>query len=371
VGQASGTPSVQQPLTAGFQPAGAFEVVVRQKACAERASTASATEATNATTQARAKRTPGKVAPGYNGEPMSPTKRRRSLVSVVPLVLAGGAATVLLAGPACSGSKGAASQDGGEPHDVAVVESAAEASFDGVGTEPEAGPAGFVFFSTSQEGMGSGGTVGAVFDGVPVMQAPCRITTVYGACAVYTCASDADAGPGPGAGTLTFTAPSLEGGVTLDAGAGGLYALATPGPVFSPGDSLTVAASGGAVPAFGPESVQAPGAITLTDPATDGGAIDVPTANDLGFAWTGGSEDSVAVLTATGTTSDGALVVARCSYVAITGEGILPSAVLAPLHGLSQGTLGWGQTNVATFDAGAWSVTLLAEAYGSTPATFQ
>jgi len=303
---------------------------------------------------------------------MSPTKRRRSLVSLVPLVVAGAATTALLAGPACS-SKGTASQDGGGPDDVSVVEAAADTmgTFDGVGTEPEAGPAGFVFFSTSQEGMGSGGTVGAVFDGVPVMQAPCRITTVYGACAVYTCASDADAGPGPGAGTLTFTAPSLEGGVTLDAGAGGLYALATPGPVFSPGDSLTVAASGGAVPAFGPESVQAPGAITLTDPATDGGAIYVPTANDLGFAWTGGSEDSVAVLTATGTTSDGALVVARCSYVAITGEGILPSAVLAPLHGLSQGTLGWGQTNVATFDAGAWSVTLLAEAYGSTPATFQ
>jgi hypothetical protein len=203
------------------------------------------------------------------------------------------------------------------------------------------------------------------------MQSPCRITTVYGACVVYTCPSDADAGPGPGAGTLTFGAPSLEGGVSVDAGATGLYALATPGPLFSPGDPLTVTASGGVVPAFGPQQVEAPGSLTLTSPTPDGGAIDVPTSNDLGFAWTGGSEESAAVLTATGVATDGSLVVARCTYVAITGEGILPSAVLGPLHGLAQGTLGWGQANLATFDAGPWSVTLLAEAYGSTPATFE
>jgi len=301
---------------------------------------------------------------------MSTMKRRHSLVTHVPLVVAGGAAAVLLAGPACSGSKGTASQDGGSPDDVSVVESAADAtgSFDGVGTEPEGGPAGFVFFSTSQQGTGS---VGAVFDGIPVLQSGCRVTTVYGACVVYTCPSDPDAGPAAGAGTLTFTAPSLDGGVSVDAGPTGLYELPTQSPLFSPGDPLTVTASGGAVPAFGPQGVQAPGTITLTDPMPDGGAVDVPTSNDFGFAWTGGSEESVAILTATGMASDGSLTLARCSYVAITGEGILPSAVLLPLRGLSQGTLGWGQANLATLDAGSWSVTLLAEAYGSTPATFE
>jgi hypothetical protein len=76
-------------------------------------------------------------------------------------------------------------------------------------------------------------------------------------------------------------------------------------------------------------------------------------------------------LTASGVTGDGSVVLVRCSYVAITGEGILPSPVLTAVRGLSQGTLGWGQANLATFDAGAWSVTLLAEAYGATPATFQ
>jgi hypothetical protein len=306
-------------------------------------------------------------------DPMSPTRWRRSFVSLVPLCVTGGTAAVLLLGPAtaCSSSKSAAPRDGGGPDDVSVAETAADAAEAvdaSAGTEPESGPTGFVFFSTSQDGQGS---VGAVFDDAPVPESHCRITTVYGACAVYTCPSDADAGPTPGAGTLTFAAPSLEGGVTVEANAAGLYALALPGPLFSPGDALTVTASGGTVPAFGPQGVPAPGAITLTDPTPDGGAIAVATSSDLGFAWTGGGEDSLAVLMASGVAGDDSLVVARCAYVAITQEGILPSAVLAPLRGLAQGTLGWGQTNVATFDAGAWSVTLLAESYGSTPATFE
>jgi hypothetical protein len=232
----------------------------------------------------------------------------------------------------------------------------------------EGGPAGFVFFSTSQAGAG---TLGAVFDGTPVLASTCAVTTVYGACVVYTCGAGPDAGPSPGAGTLTFFAPSLDGGVTVDAGATGLYELALQGPLFTPGDTLTVAASGGAVPAFGPQGIPAPGVLTLTNPMPDGGAVAVPTSSDFSFAWTGGSEDSLAVLTASGVTSDGSVVVARCTYVAITGEGILPSAVLTPVRGLSQGTLGWGQANVATFDAGSWSMTLLAEASGTTPATFE
>jgi len=290
---------------------------------------------------------------------MSPTKQRRSLISLVPLLVA------------CSGPKGTSPQDGGGPADASVVESGADAmeSFDGGPSgEPESGPAGFVFFSTSPEGAGS---LGAVFDGTPVLEAACRGTTVYGACVVYTCPSDPDAGPAPGAGTLTFAAPSLEGGVTVDAGATGLYEVATQAPLFSAGDTLTVAASGGAVPAFGPQGVAAPGAITLTSPMPDGGALAVPTSSDFAFAWTGGSVESVAILTASGVTSDQSLVLVRCSYVGITGEGILPSPVLVAVRGLSQGTLGWGQANTATFDAGPWSVTLLAGAYGSTPATFQ
>ena len=255
--------------------------------------------------------------------------------------------------------------------DEALVEGAADVSDGGAMEAPppvEAGPSGYVFFSNSAPGSGS---VGAVFDGTPVASADCQVTTVYGACVVYTCPSDAGAGASPGAGTLSFAAPSLEGGVSVDAGAGGLYEQALPGPVFFPGDMLTVTATGDVVPAFGPQTVVAPGAITLTSPTLDGGALAVPTSSDLGFAWTGGSVDSLAVLTASGVAGDGSVVVARCSYVGITDEGILPSPVLMAVRGLSQGALGWGQANTATFDAGAWSITLLAGAYGSAPATFQ
>jgi hypothetical protein len=292
---------------------------------------------------------------------------------MVPLAITGVTAALLLLGPAtaCNGSEAAAPRDGGGPGDGSIVESAADATDGSMADAPEpaeGGPAGFVFFSTSQVG---GGTLGAVFDGTPVLESTCAVTTVYGACVVYTCEAGPDAGPSPGAGTLTFSAPSLDGGVTLDAGATGLYELALQGPLFAPGDTLTVAASGGAVPAFGPQGIPAPGVLTLTNPMPDGGAVAVTTSSDFSFAWMGGSEDSLAVLTASGVTSDGSVVVARCTYVAITGEGILPSAVLTPVRGLSQGTLGWGQTHVATFDAGSWSVTLLAEASGATPATFE
>ena len=304
---------------------------------------------------------------------MGTMTQRRSLVSLVALVVTVGTAGMLLVGPAtgCGSSKAAAPRDGDGPDDVALSESAADAAEATAGDAQaamEAGPAGFVFFSTTPAGAGS---VGAVFDGTPVPAAPCQVTTVYGACVVSTCPSGADAGAAPGAGTLTFAAPSLEGGVTVDAGAAGFYELGTPGPLFAPGDMLTVTASGGVVPAFGPLGVMAPGAITLTSPDPGGGAVVVPTSSDFGFAWTGGSAESAAVLTASGVTGDGSVVLVRCSYVAITGEGILPSPVLAAVRGLSQGTLGWGQASLATFDAGAWSVTLLAEAYGSIPATFQ
>jgi hypothetical protein len=280
------------------------------------------------------------------------------------------AALLAAAVAACNGSKGAASEpDGGEPDDGIVGEEAGEASdFYDAGFEPESGPSGYVFFSTEPGGPGS---LGAVFDGTPIGASRCRLATTYGACAVYTCPSAADAGATPTAGTLTFSAPSLDAGVTVDADSTGLYAASTPGALFAPGDALSVTASGGAVPAFGPLAVTAPGSIALTSPVTDGGAIDVPTGSDLAFAWTGGGIDSVATLTAAGEAADGSLVVARCSYVAITAEGVIPTQVLASLKGLSQGALDWGQANTATFDAGAWSITLLAGSYGSTPATFQ
>ncbi|HEY3819563.1 MAG TPA: hypothetical protein VGL81_20480 [Polyangiaceae bacterium] len=304
---------------------------------------------------------------------MRPTTARR---------IAGGAAAVLLlaaamaavAAMACSASsKGAAARDAGALDDVSPgVEAAAEAMENGDGNvyaEPEGGPAGYVFFSMDP-GAGTS-SLGAVFDDDPVPAAHCHVTSVYGACVVFTCAGGSDAGSTATAGTLTFDAPSLDGGVGVDADPSGLYEAPAQGALFGAGDPLTVTASGGQVPAFGPSSVAAPGLITLTSPLVEGGALTVSTSSDLSFAWTGGSVDSVAILSASGAATDGSLVVARCSYVAITDEGILPSAVLMPLHGLTEGAVGWGQANAATVDAGAWSVTLLAGAYGSTPATFE
>ncbi len=278
---------------------------------------------------------------------------------------------LVAAAAACSSSSkgGSSLADAGEADDVAVVEAGGETGdYYDAGYEPEAGPAGFVFFSMAEDGTG---TVGAVFDGTPVAASRCRLTSTYGACAVFACPSPADAGATPAAGTLTFAAPSLDAGETVDADPTGFYEVTTPAPLFAPGDTLTVTASGGAVPAFGPTTVTAPGSIALASPALDGGALAVPTGSDLGLSWTGGSAGSLAILTASGQTADGSLVVARCSYVAITDEGTLPAQVLGSLKGLSQGTVGWGQANIATIDAGAWEIGVFAGAYASTPASFQ
>ena len=66
------------------------------------------------------------------------------------------------------------------------------------------------------------------------------------------------------------------------------------GPPVRAGGLLSVTASGGAVPAFGPLGGDGSGSIALATPVTDGGAIDVPTGDDLALAWTGGSIDGVA-----------------------------------------------------------------------------
>lgn len=292
---------------------------------------------------------------------------RLPLRAAVPLVVVAGTVgsflVVLVTSCASKSSNG-----GGD--DTEELEAGLDVSGgDGVsGVDEASGPSGFVLVSTGEQG---GGSLGAVFDGTPVLRSQCHVTMEYGACAVYACPAEPDAGPPPTAGTLTFSGGSLDAGVTVSASATGIYESDTASPPFAPGQTLVVTAAGGSVPAFGPESVSTPDLLGLTSPADDGGALTVATAQDFGFTWGGGGQDSLAILTASGVTADQGFVLARCSYVAITGEGILPSTVLGAVQGLSQGEIGWGQANEALFDAGAWSVTLLAGTYGSVPATFQ
>jgi hypothetical protein len=298
------------------------------------------------------------------------SRRRRTWVRLAPLVLASGTvwSLVVALATACGASRSGSSAEA--PATELEAAPGLETGLDdgASGTDEASGPSGFISVAATDLG---GGSLGAVFDGTPVLRPGCRATQVYGSCVVYGCPADPDAGPSAGAGTLTFTGGALEAGVVLDAGATGVYESDTPGAPFSPGQTLAVTASGAGVPAFGPQAVSTPHPLNLTTLATDGGTLAVPTAQDFGFAWAGGGQESVAILTASGVAADGSFVLLQCTYDAIGGEGVLPSPLLAAVRGVSQGTLGWGQANATMFDAGPWSITLLAGAYGSTPATFE
>lgn len=188
--------------------------------------------------------------------------------------------------------------------------------------------------------------------------AQCTISQMAG-CIITQCqGGDGGVDGGPtwfGAGDVTIAGGELpDGGVTLQQAQDG-YLYDPASLFFGDGDSLTVAASGGAVPAFGPVTLVAPGAITLTAPVPNGqGTFVVPTAQDLSVTWTGGepgAQVSFEVLASAGNT----LAVANCTWDASNAMATIPSAALAPFAGMSGGVF-YGQQRATSFSAGSFPV---------------
>ena len=104
---------------------------------------------------------------------------------------------------------------------------------------------------------------------------PCLVTT----CAAHA-ASDAGVVSLASAGALHVSGGAFgDAGVQIGAGNLGAYLYNTTGPMFAPGDTLTVSGAGATVPAFPKQSVVAPGAITVTAPTAspDAGALVIST----------------------------------------------------------------------------------------------
>jgi len=104
------------------------------------------------------------------------------------------------------------------------------------------------------------------------------------------------------------------------------------GPLFAPGDSITVSASGAALPAFS-RKVIAPEKVALTAP--DCTHLGSPTCGkfdqtqDLPVAWTGGSGTVDVMLSVSGGTIGSATM--HCRLPAADGHGVIPVAALAAL----------------------------------------
>jgi hypothetical protein len=285
-------------------------------------------------------------------------------------------------------SSDAAASDGVAPEAAPPEGSTADAGSDvkDGGGDTATGPGdaatfGFIEFNQLQ---GAGGQfIAAFYETTALPQSACTTTASdAGSCLVTTCpsqgATDAGAVSLVSAGTLTVTGGAFgDAGVKLGTNNLGSYLYNTTGPMFAPGDTLTVSAAGGTVPAFPAQALVAPGTITLTAPlpsdAGDAGAIVIPTAQPLDVTWTGGQTGARVNVTLSAFFTSGASASTFCSWDATTGQGTVPASALAPL---ASGTLQAGgvvsyQQAPTSFDAGPWTVALRAYTNNASPATFQ
>jgi hypothetical protein len=171
------------------------------------------------------------------------------------------------------------------------------------------------------------------------------------------------------AGTLTISGGNLGGGTAVTPDSTNAYNYTATGSMFSAGQTLSVSASGGTVPAFGPESVVAPSSIVITAPAASGGTYTIPTSADLSVVWTGGQAGSQVLFEGTSTSNPPSYF--TCTWDGATGRGTVPQAVLAGLAGQTMGYLFWGQFTTHTFAAGSYSVSEVALPFGATNASFE
>jgi hypothetical protein len=170
------------------------------------------------------------------------------------------------------------------------------------------------------------------------------------------------------AGTLTIAGGSLGTGVAVTPESGDEeYSYSSTTNTLVPGQTFTVSASGGTVPAFGPQSVTAPALVTLTSPAAVSGNYTIATAMELGVAWTGWQAGAQMILE--GASNSGSYFL--CTWDASLGEGTVPQAVLAGLAGQSSGYLAYGQYTSTAFTSGSYSISLLALPFTGATATFE
>jgi hypothetical protein len=166
------------------------------------------------------------------------------------------------------------------------------------------------------------------------------------------------------AGTLTISGGSIGTPISVPFSGGQTYQYNSSSALYTPGEQLTVSASGGVVPAFGPVSVLAPASTTMVSPASP---YTVSSKSNLGVQWTGGAAGNVFVLE--GITQNNQTYF-LCEWDAGMGKNFVPQATIAGI-GAGSGYLVYGQYASKTFTAGAYTIYDSALSYGGGTATFQ
>ncbi len=179
----------------------------------------------------------------------------------------------------------------------------------------------------------------------------------------------ADAGVDAGTPTFDHAGEISTSGATMPLllmpGADGLYTPASgTGLLFTDGMTLTYAAVGDAIPAFG-GSIASPSSVTITAPSFAAGTITADRSIDLPLAWTSAAAAPgtlVASLSATEFPPDGGsrTITIVCELDGSGASGVVPAAALALLPDAASGSISFlTRSSLRTSaGAGAWEVTL-------------
>jgi hypothetical protein len=243
----------------------------------------------------------------------------------------------------------------------------------------DGGAFGFIELSQVQVG---GGQFVAAFYATPLEPAPgCSyVVADAGPCLVTSCPSKPPTDAG-GVSLVTAGALTVTGGAFGDAGVElapdtlGSYLYNTVGPMFAPGDTLSVTGGGGTVPAFATQTLTAPGPISISAPLADAGVLTIPTTTDLAVSWTGGTTGDRFFLSLSAFFTSGASASTLCSWQATLGQGTVPASALAPLKGGTpqegRSSALWYQQADTTFNAGRWTVAMRAFSSSGALVSFQ
>jgi hypothetical protein len=322
--------------------------------------------------------------------------RRPALIAMVVLVSPGAFAALCSCGrstllddvaPGPTGPSSGGGSSGGTPQDASppdggILDDASPPP------PPASTNTGILFFTNTGGGL-EGTGVGweesvfssfyAEFD-LGMHDVGCETTKQAGSCVARTCPTPLGyfpvlPGKLPGgrtvsAGTLALGGSELDRDLVVTPDAGDVYAYRDPyamtGGVdtfFMPGDTLTVSASGGVVPAFTAAPVVAPQPGTLVTPQPESGGpgfLDfyaVSTSKDLAVQWSGGESGARFILQGTNMGLTTAAYF-ECTWDASLGQGVVPQSVLAPFEMEQEinGLLVWGQQRLATFKAGPFTI---------------
>jgi hypothetical protein len=146
------------------------------------------------------------------------------------------------------------------------------------------------------------------------------------------------------------------------------YDYAGSGALFSAGQTLSVSASGGVVPAFGPTSVVAPPTPVLTQPAAISGMYTIATSADLPVVWTGGQPGDLFLLE--GTDSSGQSYF-TCTWDAAAGMATVPQPVLAGLADQPGAFLYYAQIATTNVTVDGYAISVSALPFSGGTASFQ